>query len=503
MAALVLLRLPAILHPRAIDDEQVYSVVASVMAHGGKPYLDAVERKPPLLFGLYATVFRLAGEYNWTALHLTAVGWTFATMVLLYLITRRLFDPTAATFAAMLYGLFQAWADYRNLAFNGELLMNLPIVAAVGLTLGPHRWRWRPELAAAGALIGIAFLLKQPAGIAGLPLGWYVLGREYRRSRGFSWGDSLRHAALLVVGLLASFGVTALLLRREGILNDAIHWTVLDHMSPVGPTYLHFWQRALFPTAVFVGSTLPLVLAAASSVWQGIDPAGTLWSGRRGELVALLILLAVSVVGLSASGQFLYHYYLQLLPPLALLAAPVCGAIWRGGEAPPPQLLPGRTWLTSWLALTAAVYLMVDTIGIRRHREDTDVGRWVREHSAAGDRLFVWGQGDRQVGVYLDARRQPASRYIAIFPLTGHVFGGYPESWGAGYEDTRVLPGAWDNLRADFERHPPRFIIDGEVADPESHYPVSRYPQLSSYLTKWYREAYRGRDGVVYVRDGR
>ena len=28
--------------------------------------------------------------------------------------------------------------------------------------------------------------------------------------------------------------------------------------------------------------------------------------------------------------------------------------------------------------------------------------------------------------------------------------------------DTRdhIVPGAWENLRADFERHPPKFIID-------------------------------------------
>ncbi len=97
-------RLPALAYPRAIDDEQVYAVVAQVMHHGGLPYVDAVERKPPLLFVLYQGIFALAGERNWLALHLVAVGWTLATMGILYLIARRLFDRESGLWAAFLYG---------------------------------------------------------------------------------------------------------------------------------------------------------------------------------------------------------------------------------------------------------------------------------------------------------------------------------------------------------------------------------------------------------------
>src|SRR5438105_3289709 len=46
-------RLPLLTYPKACDDEQVYNVVAIEMLNGGRPYIDAVERKPPLLFYLY------------------------------------------------------------------------------------------------------------------------------------------------------------------------------------------------------------------------------------------------------------------------------------------------------------------------------------------------------------------------------------------------------------------------------------------------------------------
>src|SRR3979409_1943001 len=58
-------RLPLLAYPKACDDEQVYAVVAMEMLRGGRPYIDAVERKPPLLFYLYEGLFRLGGAYNY------------------------------------------------------------------------------------------------------------------------------------------------------------------------------------------------------------------------------------------------------------------------------------------------------------------------------------------------------------------------------------------------------------------------------------------------------
>jgi hypothetical protein len=39
-------RLPSLQHPQAIDDEAPYSVVANEIVDGGRPYVDAVDRKP-------------------------------------------------------------------------------------------------------------------------------------------------------------------------------------------------------------------------------------------------------------------------------------------------------------------------------------------------------------------------------------------------------------------------------------------------------------------------
>jgi Dolichyl-phosphate-mannose-protein mannosyltransferase len=491
-----LTRLPALLAYRAIDDEQVYAVVANEMVHGGRPYIDAIERKPPLLFVLYQQIFDLAGSYNWLAVHLVMVFWTLATMLVLYGIARRLFDRTTGFWAAGLYGLFFLWADYRNLALNGELLMNLPVTAAVAVAFWRGRSRVRPELVLAGALVALAFLLKQPAGIAALAVGLYLLVRGYGGGeRRLPWGYPLLHGALLTLGFAAVLGGTALWLWHEGILREALYWTILNHDLPYGPATWKFWQGALERGGFFLLATLPLQLGALESIRRGLK-GGTLWEDRRPEFIGLLLLFGVSLIGVSASGQFLYHYFLQLLPPLVLLAAPVFTEFWGAAGSVPPGRL-GRRILGGWLALSAVAFLVVDTAGVIRHDQPGEAGVYVLKHSDPQDRIFVWGQGDRYTGLYLDAQRRPAARYIASYPLTGHIFG----VWKLNLDtSSRVVPGAWDALWADFAAHPPRFIIDTDGILQPVTYPITHYPALLDYVRRNYRLVFRAHDGTVFER---
>ena len=108
----------------------MYSVVANEIVEGGRPYIDAVERKPPLLFWTYAAVFEVAGKFNWKALHMVALVWTLCAMAGLYVIGSELFDRNTGLIAALFYGVFQPWWTWKTLAFDGEMLMNLPIIWA-------------------------------------------------------------------------------------------------------------------------------------------------------------------------------------------------------------------------------------------------------------------------------------------------------------------------------------------------------------------------------------
>jgi 4-amino-4-deoxy-L-arabinose transferase-like glycosyltransferase len=474
-------RLPSLLHPEPIDDEAMYSVVADEIVDGGRPYVDAVERKPPLLFWTYTGVFEASGKCNWNALHAVAVVWTLCTMAGLYQIGRRLFDRETGLIAALLYSVFQPWATWKNLAFNGELLMNLPIVWAWAIAFGRRSSRARPELLAAGALLCAGFLLKQPAAIAAVPLAIYLLLSSYRASRGLTRTESITHATMLTAGFFGALGLVTIVLRKEGILRKAFYWTITDHTIP------HvFWEHGILRTLAFVGACLPLLIGAA----MAYRDKGGVWTGKSAERTALFGLVAASALGVAAGGRFYDHYYIQLIPPFVLLAASHYAQLWSGRMQPSNWLL--RPLVTyAWLALTVVAFSLAHWRGLASQREPSEAGRYLSANSAGDDRVFVWGQEPK---IYLDARRRPASRYIMTFPLTGYVFGGPLPGVDT---HNRILPGAWRNLEQDFKKHPPIYIVDVQ-SDPGAQYPVRDFPILARLLAEKYRKVARTDEGVIY-----
>jgi hypothetical protein len=461
----------------------MYGVVANEIVQGGRPYIDAIERKPPLLFWTYAAIFKVMGPYNWRGLHGAAVVWTLLTMAGLYALAAGLFGCEAGLMTAFLYSVYQPWAHWKELAFNGEVMMNLPIVWAWVVALGPTRGRLRPELLVAGALSCAAFLFKQPAAIAAIPLMIYPLLPSYRASRSVTSRESLIHAGWVVIGFLATMAGVAVLLRHEGILWDAIYWTIGDHDVP--HVYL---TRGILLTLAFVGVCLPLVLGAARSFG---DPA---WSTRHAERTALVGLLAVSAVGVAASGRFFMHYYIQLFPPLVVLAGAYYGLFRHGASR---GWVPAWTLTRVWIAVTVVAFSIAHWYGLASQWEPSESGRYVFEHSRAEERMFVWGQSP---AIYVDANRRPASRYITTFPLTGWVFGGALPGVDTR---SRISPGAWGTLQQDFARHPPSFIVDTE-ADANALYPVSRFPLLANLVAQDFQPLIRTAEGhIVYGRCAR
>lgn len=478
----VVIRLPSLVHPRAIDSEAMYSVVANEIVDGGRPYADAVERKPPLLFWTYAAIFKVAGKFNWKALHVVAVVWALCAMVGLYAIGNELFDSGTGLIAALFYSVFQPWWTWKNLSFDGEMLMNLPIIWAWAIAFRRSSSSVRPELFSAGALLGVAFLLKQPAAIAAVPLGIYLLLPSYRAGRNLTPTNSIIQATMLTVGFFVVLGSVAIILWKQGILYDAYYWTIADH------DVRHvFWQKGMVNTLTFLGACLPLIIGSTMSCLNKSE----IWSGRTAERTALLGLLAASAIGSAAGARFYPHYYVQLIPPLALLAAPYYARLWSRTIQPPHWILrPQVTY--AWLALTVVAFSIKHWIGLAPQRVPFEAGQYLLTHSAPVDRIFVWGQTPE---IYLDAHRRPACRYITTFPLTGYVFGGPIPGLDTS---SRILPGAWSTLQRDFVRHPPAYIVDVHPGPNTAEYPVKDFPILAKFLSERYQPVARTAESVIY-----
>lgn len=493
----ILTRIPVLIFPKAIDDERIYSVVAIEMIHGGLPYLDAIERKPPLLFWTYETILRIGGDYNWYWLHFAGLLWVLMSMLGLYFIGKLLFDKSAGLIAALLYSIFVSWAHWRNLALNGEMLMNLPIIWGIYFTFKNSKRGRIPELLIAGALLCCGFLLKQPAAIMAVPMGLYLLSPYYRKNNNFSRITTVQHAFYLTFGYFTLLALVAFVLHLQGNLEEAYYWIFKNFKAPHGITDPVFWKRGILTALAYVGACGPLVVGSYWSIKLFFSKKNNFGAGKEAEFYALIGLTAAAIVGLACPGRFYLHYYLQLTPILCLLTAPFFANIWNEKEACSAWWLFKPVVLKNWLALTVAGFLISHSISIYENWGIGECGKYVKEHTKPDDKVFVWGQ---DAHAYLDAKRRPAARYVATYPLTGYVFGS-PLTEDTSYDTSyRIVPGSWENLREDLMETMPVVIIDNEGCKPVPRYPMSEFPFIQRIVEDCFELEQAFPDGIVYRR---
>jgi hypothetical protein len=459
-ALALLLHVPGLLRPLFNSDEASLATMAMVIERGGTLYHETADRKPPVVPYVYALVFKATGSRDLRPVRAVAALVVAATALLLALEAKRRAGTREAGLVAGLFLLAGTTANFPadSQAAGFELFMLLPMSAAVVAAA-------RGKAVLAGLCLALACLCKQTAVVTLAPVALLL----YRTA---GW-RAVARAVLAAVGLVLT---TALAFGPK----DFLLWTVTGNGG-----YLSFrgslWApllRGLGMTAAFVGFNLVLV-GCCLVAWR-----------RRREDLDLWLWLAGGALAVLAGFRFFGHYYLQLVPPLALLAAShladhcvrATQAGWRRWRKPACALvlLPvAAMWLFSFFPPNAR--------GILPYR---DVADRVRSLTAPSDRVFIWGVYPE---IYWAAGREPATRFIHTGFLTGN----------SGGRDARVLtpsdgiPGAWDFLAADLAATPPDLIVDTSTTSiRESRY----HPLEATFLWPEVVNNYRQVDMVDGVR---
>lgn len=489
----ILSRLPVLLHPRPIDDERIYSVVATELIKGGQLYVDAIERKPPLLFWIYSAIYKISGAYNAYGLHLISLIWLILTMWGVYLLGRTLFNPFAGWTMALLYSIYQHWAVQSNVALNGEIMMNLPIVFAIWLCIKQSKRFKLIEIFTAGILLCSAFLLKQPGAIAAVPLGLYFLLPTYQRQNNLNWINGFVRSAVLTIGFIFMLGATCWILYNDGILEQALFWTIGHHDIPHGITDVVFWIRGGRIGIAFLAACLPLTIGTYLSLSSSLP----FWIKRRPEWILMWLFFLASLIGTSASGRFYPHYFIQMVLPMCILAGfPIAAII--NEQTSFRSFFAKRKFMLIWIGLSIVGFNISHWAGLSTRRAPLKSAIYVKENSQKSDRIFVWGQ---KPVIYYDAQRRPSTRYIATFPLTGYLFGS-PHSWDPNYDTSyNIVEGSWESFAEDLGENPPIYIVDVDGARKVPRYPIRNYELLEKLLLDFEKVA-EFDDGIVYKRKG-
>jgi hypothetical protein len=192
-------------------------------------------------------------------------------------------------------------------------------------------------------------------------------------------------------------------------------------------------------------------------------------------------------VSVAVGLRFFGHYYLQLAPPLALLAA---GALVRGS----------RQWATRAVAFSVVIGLgfsaagYVYRPGVPEPNYET-VARYLATTTNPDDPIYVWGSVPE---IYWASERRPATRFLTSSFLTGNYPGRPPDDANTG-SDTEA---AWEDFYADFTAHPPKYFVDTSPAKVRGaqYYPISDFPRLQHIVKSQYRYVVTIDDIDVYRR---
>src|SRR5437867_947375 len=221
IAVVVFIRIHVLAIPLERDEGE-YAYAGQLMLQGIPPYRLAYNMKFPGVYAAYALIMSMFGQTS-VGIHLGLLIVNVATMVVIFLIARRLISSTAGIAAAASYAVLSVSSAVLGFAAHASHFVMLPALLGALVLLKPVLPK--KMVFVSGTLFGAAFLMKQPA-IFFICFGVvYVLFRDWRAKLGFS--QMLSRSALFIAAAALPLAVTSFRLWREGVFSKFWLWTVL------------------------------------------------------------------------------------------------------------------------------------------------------------------------------------------------------------------------------------------------------------------------------------
>ena len=459
-------------------DEGEYAFAGSLLLDGVPPYARAYNMKLPGIYLAYAIVEAVFGSSLEAIRHGLMIV-NGLSIVLLFLLGRRLLGAGLGLAAASVFGLLTLGTPMQGLFANAEHFVLLPALAGLWLLIRiPSAGRARAFLVP-GLLLGLAFITKQH-GIAFVLLG-IVVALIAPAAKGSASGGSgparrIARAGVLALGAALPFGAICAVLALCGVFDRFWFWTFTYASEYATGKTISEGLAMLGPKAAAV--VLPL-WALWGLAALGLLTLATRNRTLRGARLFILMLLVFSVLAVIPGFHFRYHYFLFLTPAAGLLSAAALAAL--------PALLPrkvpgllrrGAPWVLLLAALGQGVYadrmaffvssgleVCRAVYSINPFPEAIEIARYLREHSAEDDAVAVIGS---EPEIYYYAGRPAATGYIYTYGLM---------------EDHPHARTMQDEMIREIEAADPRFLVYVNVP-----FSWARTPRSPTRIFEWFRD---------------
>jgi hypothetical protein len=401
-------------------DEGEYAYAGQLILQGISPYKLAYTMKLPGTAAMYALIMVVFGQTA-SGIHIGLLVVNAVSIVLLFLLARRLFDSTAGVVAAACYAVFSANSTVLGTAAHAT---HFVVLYALGgtLLLVDALSRGRSLLFfASGLFFGLAFLMKQQGVFFSFfGLSWIVLA-EWKRS---PWRRIAQHTGLYSAGLIAPFLLVCLAVTLAGDFKTFWFWTFQYAREYVSGASFSNGEKALWIQLLAMARPhwpIALLAVAGSILLWRKKPA------HEHRLFAIAFFL-YSALTVFPGFYFRHHYFITVLPAFTLLAGAGTSLLrQRLTDAEVPAWWRQVPWFLATVAVAFAVwmqsnlYFRIDPMTACHviyadcgFVESLEVGRYLREHSKPDARVAVLGSDPQ---IYFYSQRRSATGFIYVFGL--------------------------------------------------------------------------------------
>lgn len=469
LGALLRMRLLSVPFER---DEGEYAYAGQLILQGIVPYDLAYTMKLPGVSTLYAFMMLLFGQTH-EGVHFGLLVINAITIVLVYALGKRLVGTLAGVAGAAFFAVTSTLSSVQGLWANTEHFV-LPFALA-GILVYLH-WlddRRDRHLIAAGALLGIAILMKQH-GTAFFVFVVLCLVWELFTARTGSWLPVIRPVVSVFAGAALPIALTGLVVMVLGNFDKFLFWT-----AEYATTYAsgNDLDRGWFNFARKAGPVWRE--AQAIGFMAAVAPLCLDWSPHRRTTSAKVCLFALLSFAAICPGLFFRpHYFIMLLPAVGLLAGASLDRCYRllteftrvGMIRALPALLAmaivAVTVLANqnYLIHSSPSQVIRTTYGMNPFPEALEIGRWLNQNTGDDETIAVIGSEPQ---IYFYARRKSATGYIYTYPLM---------------EDQPRARAMQREMADEIEAASPRFLV--YVHDVNSWANTKRSPTL---IFDWFR----------------
>jgi hypothetical protein len=400
-------------------DEGEYAYMGQLLLKGIPPYTHAYTMKLPGVALVYA-LFMSILDQSATSIRIGLLLVNTACIGLVYLLGRRLFPRETALLAAAFYALLSLSQSVLGIFAHATHLVVLFSLAGITLLERSLKKQQTPMIFMGGICFGLAFLMKQHAAVM-IPfsLAFQIWPQNKGTKKVF-----LRHCCIFLTGASAPYVVVALWLFNAGVFDRFWFWTVQyarEYATGLSITDgLNEFARQF--TAI-VKPNLPIWLLAGAGII-------TLWVKKRtrDDKVFIIGYLAVSFVMVSPGLYFREHYFVMILPAVALLSAYAATsvgqivAIWRPNSFNHliPSLLVavafcyGSYYERDYLFRLSPTEISRRINGANPFSEAIRIAAYIKEHTSTQDRIAILGS-EPEILFYAD--RLSATGHIYMYGL--------------------------------------------------------------------------------------